>query len=55
MEAAFANWIVDMVDAHYRWARDQVILNVKIAICDARIQLCNARILWCDAKIFWYS
>jgi len=48
MEAAFANWVVDMIDAHYRWARDQAISLAKIAYYDLRI-------LWCDIRIFVYS
>lgn len=48
MEATFAIWLGDMIDAHYRWARDQAVSLIKIASYDARI-------FWCNVKIFWYS
>lgn len=48
MEAAFTNWVVDMIVIHYKWARDQAISLLKIASY-------NLQILWCDVKMFWYS
>jgi hypothetical protein len=48
MEAAFANWIVNMTIIHCQWARDQAVSLLKIASYDLRI-------MWCDVKIFWYS
>ena len=48
MQAAFAGWIVDMIDIHYRYYRDQLKTLARIAWIDLRI-------LWCNVKIFWYS
>jgi len=47
-QAAFANWLFDMVDIHYRYARDQAVSLAKIAWIDVQLA-------WCEAKIFWYS
>lgn len=48
LQAAFCNWMCDMVDIHYRWARDQAVSLVKIAGYDLGI-------FWCNIKIVWYS
>ena len=48
MEAAFADWLVDMAELHVRYFRDQAISLAKIAWLDVQI-------FWQDVKIFWYS
>lgn len=48
MQAAFANWMIDMIDIHARYARDQSVSLAKIAWLDLQI-------LWCDVKIAFYS
>lgn len=48
MQVAFANWIVDMIDIHYRYARDQLHTLVELAWVEVQLW-------WCDIKIAWYS
>jgi hypothetical protein len=48
IEIALANWLVDMIDTHVRYFRDQFISICKICWIDVQLA-------WCDVKIWFYS